>query len=342
MNPFISFCLYVAARVFVQYLKSRPKDTQIKSSLQFLLSAMQAVKRKNPLTESFLVQLDVDLEGAGLDEASQSIRKQISNKLPGMPVRSEGCQVSQLGVGEGTTPNYADVGVSAYNDSGNCIPITTSAPNQASTYSYENLTPMSANDTMGFVPRMNQYDLPSRQRSPGSNQGSGMHRSPQSLNPDMDTSPDGSGGEHQTPNSSTQSQQNISAHTSHTGYSPRNLHHQDQSTNGMQSEPGRLTGPSLFDPNDGTFSTEFDMHSFPTAAADSQQQGFVLPSNWGTGGTGFTPGPTGLTPGASGIHDMMNMTDADWNQMMENMNFNEWDTGTGNTELHSMTQARRL
>ncbi|KAL3427794.1 fungal specific transcription factor [Phlyctema vagabunda] len=66
MNPFISFCLYVAARVFVQYLKSRPDDGQIGDSLRFLLSAMNALKRKNPLTESFLVQLDVDLESLGM------------------------------------------------------------------------------------------------------------------------------------------------------------------------------------------------------------------------------------------------------------------------------------
>jgi hypothetical protein len=67
MNPFVSFCLYVAARVFVQYLKFRPKDQQMISSLQFLLSAMQALKKKNPLTESFIVQLDLDLAGAGID-----------------------------------------------------------------------------------------------------------------------------------------------------------------------------------------------------------------------------------------------------------------------------------
>ena len=66
MNPFISFCLYVAARVFIQYLKSRPDDSQTGDSLRFLLSAMNALKRKNPLTESFLVQLDVDLEGLGM------------------------------------------------------------------------------------------------------------------------------------------------------------------------------------------------------------------------------------------------------------------------------------
>lgn len=66
MNPFICFCLYVAARVFVQYLKSRPEDSQTGDSLRFILSAMNALKKKNPLTESFLVQLDVDLEGLGM------------------------------------------------------------------------------------------------------------------------------------------------------------------------------------------------------------------------------------------------------------------------------------
>lgn len=50
----------------MQYLKTRPNDQQMISSLQFLLQAMQALRRKNPLTESFLVQLDLDLESAGI------------------------------------------------------------------------------------------------------------------------------------------------------------------------------------------------------------------------------------------------------------------------------------
>jgi len=50
----------------VQYLKSRPDDSQTADSLRFLLSAMNALKRRNPLTESFLVQLDVDLEALAL------------------------------------------------------------------------------------------------------------------------------------------------------------------------------------------------------------------------------------------------------------------------------------
>ncbi|KAJ8061163.1 hypothetical protein OCU04_010236 [Sclerotinia nivalis] len=66
MNAFLSFCLLVAARVFVQYLADVPKDTQVLDSLRFLLYAMNALKKKNPLTESFLVQIDVDLEGRGM------------------------------------------------------------------------------------------------------------------------------------------------------------------------------------------------------------------------------------------------------------------------------------
>jgi hypothetical protein len=66
MNPFIAFCLYVAARVFVQYLKAHKDDLTVFSSLQFLIAAMQSLRGKNPLSESFLVQLDVDLEGSGL------------------------------------------------------------------------------------------------------------------------------------------------------------------------------------------------------------------------------------------------------------------------------------
>lgn len=76
LNPFMSFCLYIAARVFVQYLKSRPEDSSVHSSLQFLVSALNAMKNKNPLTESFLVQLDVDLDGTGiraLDDRQRSI-----------------------------------------------------------------------------------------------------------------------------------------------------------------------------------------------------------------------------------------------------------------------------
>ncbi|ODH29855.1 hypothetical protein ACO22_03679 [Paracoccidioides brasiliensis] len=66
MNPFLAFCLYVAGRVFLQCMKSRTDDESAHSSLQFLLVVMNALKRKNPLTESLIMQLDADLEEYGL------------------------------------------------------------------------------------------------------------------------------------------------------------------------------------------------------------------------------------------------------------------------------------
>jgi hypothetical protein len=90
MNPFISFCVYVAARVFVQYLKTRPKDQQMNSSLQFLLQAMQALRRKNPLTESFLVQLDLDLESAGIPNVQQKPYMPTTNTVREVPESLQG------------------------------------------------------------------------------------------------------------------------------------------------------------------------------------------------------------------------------------------------------------
>ena len=67
MNPFVAFCLYVSARVFIQFLKKVPDEEEIRASLEYLLSAMNVLKRRNPLSESFLVQLTLEMEGTGLD-----------------------------------------------------------------------------------------------------------------------------------------------------------------------------------------------------------------------------------------------------------------------------------
>jgi hypothetical protein len=53
----------------------------MKSSLQFLLRAMQALRRKNPLTESFLVQLDLDLETAGVQGVERTVPSNTSSSI---------------------------------------------------------------------------------------------------------------------------------------------------------------------------------------------------------------------------------------------------------------------
>ena len=66
MNPFMAFCLYIAARVFVHFLKTSPGDQEVLSSLRFLLDAMKSMKRAQPITESFLIQLSLDIQARGL------------------------------------------------------------------------------------------------------------------------------------------------------------------------------------------------------------------------------------------------------------------------------------
>ncbi|KAK5120988.1 hypothetical protein LTR85_005772 [Meristemomyces frigidus] len=336
MNPFISFCLYVAARVFVQYLKSRPKDSQVRASLQFLLSAMHAIKRKNPLTESFLVQLDVDLEGAGLED-SRALRMQAVPQQPAVADRSPGCPFTMGMKASGPNlpptypdparpPTYGDQGLSSYNDpnrpGGGLAP---SATNPADSFGY------ATGDMSDFITTSPATELPNRQRTSSSMQGSATYRSPQSSNnAEMDTSPDGSG-DQKTPSSTTLSQQNASSHTSHTGHSPAN---QQQSSSGTRHDLAGLS--SIFDPNNGSFSADFDMHNFPASATD-QQQGFVLPQNWADGGIGLTPGPTGLTPG-SGMDELANsmgLSEADWNQVLNG--FTSWDPGMEHDQALSET-----
>ncbi|PGH27404.1 hypothetical protein AJ80_00882 [Polytolypa hystricis UAMH7299] len=89
MNPFLAFCLYVAARVLVQYLKSRPEDGTVRSSLQFLLSAMNILKQRNPLTESFLAQLEIDLQSSGLDNDGELVKHPKVSNVEG--IEDAGC-----------------------------------------------------------------------------------------------------------------------------------------------------------------------------------------------------------------------------------------------------------
>ena len=76
MNPFLPFCVFVAARVFTHHIKSRPNDHDTASSVRFLLSAMTVLQTMNPLAASFLIQLDVELEGTGLEAHPDDARYQ--------------------------------------------------------------------------------------------------------------------------------------------------------------------------------------------------------------------------------------------------------------------------
>ena len=357
----------------MQYLKSRPKDAQIKASLQFLLSAMHALKRKNPLTESFLVQLDVDLEGAGLENTS-AMRASMPTQQAKYGSKSAGCPTT--GEDSHHIPAYGDNGLGMYTDPSSTIPMTTDAPNPQAAQSHAptGLNREESPRNSGFI-YGRQFDLQNRQqRSPASNQSPGMGTSPQGIiNPEMDTSPDGSGGgDRPTPNSSAQSQHNMSSHTSNSAYSPQNMQQSDANSAGQTSLSGMYTQADL-----DAFTADLDMHNFSIPQQQSMSantngnpnslDNFVWNNDLQSGGTGFTPGPTGLTPGgptgltpggptgftpggptgftpgASGPNDFMNnFTEADWNEMMQGMDFQSWDTNVehGNAQEQDLLHDR--
>lgn len=319
MNPFISFCLYVAARVFVQYLKSRPRDTQVRASLQFLLTAMAAIKRKNPLTESFLVQLDVDLETAGIPDTNslRAYMRQSNMSAAALQAGCTGCPTDHIVIGSMTPDRgtYGDGGLAAY-----------TRPEQ-NTISMSN---GDGNSAYGVGSNSYQYDLPNRQRTPGSAQGSGGSRlSPQSLNPgDMDMTSDNTKADNYTPASSGNKT------SSHSSYSPPDWQQQRQQQKQDQTQP-ILPTATMFDPVEQPFATDFEMHEAAPSQADSQPPGFVLPTDWNADtstSSGFTPGASAHVSGimaafsGNGLGDLTTgMTDAEWSQVLES--FDGWDSG---------------
>ncbi|KAF2717588.1 hypothetical protein K431DRAFT_315679 [Polychaeton citri CBS 116435] len=365
MNPFISFCLYVAARVFVQYLKSRPHDAQVKSSLHFLLQAMNVIKRKNPLTESFLVQLDVDLEGAGLED-TRAMRAQGQGQPNPAAERYKhpgGSNSAFESARKKFHATFGDLGVSKYNDPANAnlsLPQTSNDPvaqfvrdqrrQQRQTPQRQETSPLDANPfnarDMGYGLGLNQFPLPNRQRTPGSTpqlNSALSARSPPDAAGSMDCSPDGSAGcsgeQGRTPGSTggfSTSGLHASSHSSNTSYSPRNPLEQMQQAQQQSSQAGQIWDASLFDPNNpSSFTTDFDMHNFPANGSNTQQAGFVLPQDWSsnndTGGGTNTQSMPDLMASTTGMtpgsmNEVMNMSEQDWNQVFDDFN-NPSNTG---------------
>lgn len=323
MNPFISFCVYVAARVFVQYLKTRPKDQQMNSSLQFLLQAMQALRRRNPLTESFLVQLDLDLDSAGIAG--------VQHLKPYSP------------------PNHATcTSIPTNTDAVGCSPIyeirethSDKAPMNQHSNAAQNPIPQFGGNTPGppfhkanvninfdpkpstgySIPQANQQtSFPQRERStndqytPGSNDFDGN---------EMDISVDDSVDQNSPATLNSQSHGNSTSQSS--SYSPNQ--HQEEIRN-LQYRPspkplsGHIPLPNSASAhnNNQFFSTTEDMfptsiydNSAPIMNGDSLNSGFISGNDWELAGGG-----TGMTP----------MSEGNWNHLLEStlgINVGGWD-----------------
>ncbi|KAL8825566.1 MAG: hypothetical protein Q9170_007746 [Blastenia crenularia] len=341
MNPFIAFCLYVAARVFIHILKKNPNETDIRSSLEFLLAAMQQFKRTNPLSESFLIQLGLDLQGTGMDfllqnpaHSSTTLAKlELINKheshvtcSPIVDIR-DAKKHMHLYQGGPRLPK-SHIGMNHYvADAGK-----TSSPRstQYSMQSFELPSRESPRQKPGVLGNLDGR-MPEflHKASNGEPFGGGFPGSAAGLG-NMDTSydTDMSGGQ----NSSRPSPENSSTNTS---YSPHSQNTDISSTNPKPTayQPADPTAgtPKFFNFTnaDGNFvsampsqpqpgNADFDISSssswnFDTAAAS--------PSN-------FT---TGLTPAADG----------EWNQILDNMNWDSTMLDTNNAQWSTSPGATR-
>ncbi|KAK5947181.1 hypothetical protein PMZ80_001328 [Knufia obscura] len=343
LNPFIAFCLYVAARVFVQYLKSKKEDATVAASLTFLLSAMMALRNKNPLTESFLVQLDVDLEGSGLNIPSPlGPNRYVNRPAAECPANTDAVrctaiyelrETQSLGyqargvepINSGQLDTNVDFGSMGYN------PMTHHHPAQGAAHPPFKGVPIGA--------------------SPGSSGQNGYDHAfgnaIQGKSPTGDGQSTGSSHSNQPTPSASSSSHHTSSHTS---FSPPN----DSDIDNMQpfyasqvpkDNSGVEQGPFVpgiipSQPRSGNSSnTQYSILN-PLKSnqnSNNEQNGFGNvfggtgftpdPSGYTPGPTGFTPGPSGFTPGPTG------MTPGNWNdmQMPENGEWMYGDWRTGDT-----------
>ncbi|KAH6636717.1 fungal-specific transcription factor domain-containing protein [Chaetomium tenue] len=301
MNPFISFCLYVSARVFVQYLKSRPDDSQTADSLRFLLSAMNALKKRNPLTESFLVQLDVDLEALGVRIPKLRSAFPRSSDTPGSPL-PPGFKNARKAQAEGERHD-----IMAYSNQCNFMKVPGDNGNPATAPDIIDIDP--APGAANYSPAHQPTALPTRDRShtgpyvPSHGLAPPPYYGPppemdtsSSSNDHSGTSPDGNG---RTPNSSTTGgtsdpqRQNLAAATSNghvNGRSGRNSFETSPASSHQNINSISGTTPSDVERNVNAF--------FSTDPSSFSMSGGVS--------TGLTPGQrfnmatTGETPGSRG------------------------------------------
>lgn len=334
MNPFISFCVYVAARVFVQYLKTRPKDQQMNSSLQFLLQAMQALRRKNPLTESFLVQLDLDLESAGVLGLQQKPYFNPSPKGPAeIPVNTDAMKCSPL-----FDIRESQSATAAINTFGNPGLTAHSAPQQpvgnspgppfhvANTNLRMDVEPA----VYPFVPSQNspRMDLPQRHKS---SHGHIQRYDQVQTDSEMDTSPDTSADQPTPSSANSQSRQGSSSNTTFTPPqqpddsrlsrnrpSPKLPINVSETNNLNLLAAGRTSSAS----NNDFFSTSNDI--FPSLSTNNYYPDPVNPSHNDPGTGGFIMGNEWDLPPGTGT-GMTPMSDGGWPSMLDSINMG-WDS----------------
>ena len=319
MNPFISFCLYVAARIYVHAFKKRPDDLPTRNSLDFLLNAMQAIRKKNALTESFLVQLMVDLEGSEMDNPLNNSRFSFSLKTEAFR-ETTGCRI--FGVDE-TQPSAADSSGPSQTTHSAPFGIGHFPSNQYSmpTFSVptrEHRTPQQHIRRSNAPPTQLQGLLSGQgwgEKFPGGPEGEAMNSHNMfdtEMSPDHTSDWGNSLSNHPTPTNSNNS-------SSNTSYSPPHIEDTESthtSTGPSAAATGFLHPSTSFAGYTPPANAQYHL-PIPAGSADSN---YVIPPGWEIGPGGVVPSAsTGLSPiGESG-----------WTQMLEGMGWDGSALGAG-------------
>ena len=251
---------------------------------------MQALKSKNPLTESFLVQLDVDLEGSGIDVPKTGIKFRQNNAADEQQKCTTIYEMGKQGGGNNPMQRQSeDMGMD-----------------------YQQ-TLYASDPQMDLSPDMANLDrISSRTNS--------SHPTPSNA------SNKGSSHTSYTPPSHDSHVYPTAPQTAMTASGPANSafaenmntfasfpHHPDSSN---VDNAHILNMPASWD-----FSAD-GPHNTGTGRVGSGGTGFTPQASGGTGftpgpsGTGYTPGPTGMTPIA--------MPDGTW-QMPQMLEGNDWN-----------------
>ncbi|KAL8994199.1 MAG: hypothetical protein Q9188_007134, partial [Gyalolechia gomerana] len=323
MNPFIAFCLYVAARVFIHVLKKNPNETEIRSSLELFLAALQQFKTTNPLAESFLIQLGLDLRGTGMNYLLQNnphsstimAKLELINKheshvtcspivdvrdannhkhpfqaVPRLPKKGSGIPHAVADGQKPSSPRSTQYSMQSFE-----LPSRESPRPQAGVLG----------DLDGSMPDFLQKvsnSEPFGGAFPGSATGL--------INLDNSYDTDMSGGQ----NSSRPSPENSSTNTS---YSPHSQHTEDISSTMPKASAYQPADPLAGTPKffnftngDGNF-----VSAMPSQPHQTNGDFDLSSSNWGLDPAAASPSnfTTGLTPAADG----------EWSQILDNMN---WDS----------------
>ncbi|KAL8736190.1 MAG: hypothetical protein Q9166_000345 [cf. Caloplaca sp. 2 TL-2023] len=316
MNPFLAFCLYVAARVFIHELKKSPNESEIRSSLEFLLAAMQLFRRTNPLSESFLIQLGLDLQGTGMDFLLQN-PNQTSTSMSTMS-RLETISRYETNLGcspmleiretnKHMHPMYPSPKLPHPADIPAMAPTGESQPIRTTQYSLQSFeVPVGA-------PR------PPPQDPDLGNLNGAM---PQSLSWAESWSRDFPSGKAVGifDHVATQQDTDTSSGQTSSGRSPENSSSSNSYSPSSQiGDPGTTSKPAIPIPGTAKGFKYINPDGAFVTAPPSQQvdnAGFDMSSNWSFDAAAATPKNTtlmGLTPGPDG----------DWSQMLDNMN---WDS----------------